>query len=129
MDRVNSTKTLEKTHGYAVHFSHNSSEDKRKCKFIDESDFNYHMHRSKVRSIKGTRAVVTLPTVRGRMKSLIVAASSAGIIHHKIISDSTCNGILFTEFISELICILNRDAYFQGAWLIMDNARIHGYKL
>lgn len=124
--RVNEEATLTKRADFASFFAREAPEDKNKCIFIDESGFNYHLRRFMGRSKKGTRAVIPIPTVRGRINTLIVAASSKGIIHHKIISTGTCNGEIFAIFITELILRMQNDVNLNGSWLILDNARIHG---
>ena len=43
----------------------------------------------------------------------------------KIVVDSTCNGHKFCMFIVDLIAVIKRNKGLDGAWLIMDNARIH----
>lgn len=126
LDRVNSDETIERRMRYASMFTSESPEDKAKCIFIDESGFNYHMTRGQARSKRGARAFVPVPTIRGRMQTLILAASQRGVLHYKLISDSTCNGSVFLEFIREVIEIINSDQNMRGSWLILDNARIHG---
>lgn len=126
LEKVNNEETLTKRADYASFFSIEAPNDKSRCLFIDESGFNYHLRRSRARSKKGSRAIVPIPNVRGRSNTLIIAASSKGIVHHKTISDGTCNGEKFATFISELIMIIKDDEQYLGAWFILDNVRIHG---
>lgn len=122
---VNSPQTIERRLTYANNFSNNAPREPKKCIFIDESRFIYHLRRKQARSKKGTRAVVRIPSVRGRIQSLILAVSGENIVYSKVITDGTCNGLKFTIFIEELITILNMDPNYQNAWIILDNARIH----
>ncbi|KAI5154122.1 hypothetical protein ENBRE01_3304, partial [Enteropsectra breve] len=102
-----------------------SPEDKSRCIFIDESGFNNHLRKTQARSRRGQRATTVVPTIRGTMKTLIVAASRAGIIHHKLILDGTCNDEKFKLFIEDLIRILDSSSTTTNCWIIMDNAKIH----
>lgn len=124
-DRVNSESTLRARAIYFQDFAANAPGESFKCIFIDESGFNYHMRRTLARSRSGTRAYVHTPVLRGRVESLIIAASGQKIIHSKLISDGTCNGEKFFAFMQELLNILDLNATYSGAWIIMDNARIH----
>ncbi|KAI5153793.1 hypothetical protein ENBRE01_3261, partial [Enteropsectra breve] len=99
LDRVNSPETLDLRAANASYFNRFSPEDKARCIFIDESGFNNHLRRTQARARRGARASITVPTIRGAMKTLIVASSCAGILHHKLILDGTCNGEKFKQFI------------------------------
>jgi transposase len=125
LDKVNAGETIEMKSVFSSYFLDNSPRDRRKLIFIDESGFNLHLRRSKARSKKGKRAQVVIPTVRGRNITLLLAANKESIIHFKLISDRTCNGSVFGEFISELFEIISSREDLHGSWVIMDNARIH----
>jgi len=125
LDRVNSPETLKKRKDYAEDFIHNAPNTNKNCIFIDESGFNLHLSRSTGRSRKGVRASITLPTVRGRTVSLILAVNQEKILHHKILDRSTNNGETFSLFIQELLEITERDEQLNNSWFIMDNAAIH----
>ena len=125
LDRVNSAPTISSRKEYALHFISCAPLDMAKCMFIDESGFNLHLHRTQGRSVKGHRAKIMLPTIRGRNVTLIAAINSRGVIHTKIVEDSTCNGKKFCVFMTELMLELQKNSYYGGSWLIMDNARIH----
>uniref|UniRef100_A0A914X175 Tc1-like transposase DDE domain-containing protein n=1 Tax=Plectus sambesii TaxID=2011161 RepID=A0A914X175_9BILA len=125
LDRVNSAATIASRQAYALDFSTHALENKAKCIFIDESSFNLHLQRTKAHSRRGTRTNIILPTVRGRMVTLIAAMSNKGIVHTKIINDGTCNGVKFCVFVCELIARLREREEMNGAWLILDNAHIH----
>lgn len=83
------------------------------------------MQKSTARSRRGQKAAVTVPAVRGRMVSLIFAMNNEKVLHFKIVSESTCNGKIFIEFMSELFKILDSDFTFAESWILMDNAMIH----
>ncbi len=83
------------------------------------------MRRDRARSRRGNRVSITIPTIRGRMQTLIIAANQDKILHQKLISETTCSGEQFTIFIQELIINLNANNNFRGSWLIMINAQIH----
>lgn len=125
IDRVNTPLTIANRRNYALNFVNCAPTDMRKCIYIDESGFNLHLHRAQARSKKGTRAKIILPTIRGRNVTLIAAMSSSGILHTKIIDGSTCNGQKFNTFIEDLVSLLHENADMNGAWFIMDNAKIH----
>lgn len=123
VDRVNEPRTIELRKIYATDISRRCQESRQKMIFIDECGFNLHLRRKQARSRQNTRATVIIPTVRGRNVTLIAAMTSEKIVHTKIISQSTCNSNKFCIFLRELFDEL--DADWQGALLIMDNARIH----
>lgn len=125
LDRVNSPEIILQRKEYARLFINEAPQDKTFCIFIDESGFNYHMRRERSRSRQGTRSSVIVPTVRGRKQTLIIASNQNSIIHSKLITDRTCNGMIFKEFIEELLTILNNNEIYNNAWIIMDNAQIH----
>jgi transposase len=125
LDRVNNEEIKIKRQNYSFNFLINAPSDPKKIIFIDESGFNQHLRRSKAWSKKGTRAQLTVPIVRGRNQTLIVAANGERIIYHKVIRDRNCNGALFSEFMAELYQIIYNDVELYESWIIMDNAKIH----
>lgn len=125
LDRVNIQSTLVKRADYAMDFILYSPEDKSRCIFLDESGFNLHLKRNIGRSKVGTKATIKIPTVRGRMITLILAMNQCKILNYRIIKDGTCNGIKFNSFIDETVEIINQDDRLRGSWVIMDNAAIH----
>lgn len=79
------------------------------------------MGRSKI----GTRANTLMPTVRGRSVSMIASMGVSGMHYHKIISNSTVNGNIFSCYIEDLCYYLKNEKYMNDVCLILDNARIH----
>ena len=71
LDRVNSSEKILLRKEYASWFNNHFNNDFSKAVFIDESSFNLHLKRYHARSKKGTRAIVTVPTIRGRSISLL----------------------------------------------------------
>ncbi|KAI5151675.1 hypothetical protein ENBRE01_2305 [Enteropsectra breve] len=110
LDRVNSVEILDLRAAYASYFNRISPEDKARCIFIDDSGFNNHVIRTQARARRGARASITVQSIRGAMKTLIVASSCAGILHHKLIFDGTCNGEKFKQFIENLLVKLDSSA-------------------
>jgi transposase len=125
LDRVNYQQTIELRSIYSNYFLDNKPRDNKKIIFLDESGFDLHLRRNKARSKRGQRASVIVPTVRGRNVTLILAANRARVIHHKIISNTTCNGEKFMEFMRRLLGIIRLDEKLHGSWIVMDNSRIH----
>lgn len=123
-DRLNCENTIKLRQTYALHFSQHAPQPADKLVFIDESGFNYHLRRTKARSKVNTAAHVIIPTARGRNVSLIAAMNFHGIIHRKVIPNSTVNSNIFVTFLNELINKLAKRS-ITGAWLILDNAAIH----
>jgi len=122
---VDTETTLIKRREYALDFLNNSPVDRNKITFIDESGFNLHLKRGYGRSKGGTNASIEIPTVRGRISSLLLAVNQSGVLYHKLIADGTCNASKFNIFISELIEIITVDPSYNGSWIIMDNAKVH----
>lgn len=125
LERVNAEDTIQRRFEYASFFLENAPEDKNKCIFIDESGFNLHLRRRKARSRVGERASLTIPAVRGRNVSLIIAANQTEVIHYEIITEGTVNTLIFKRFLDNLLEKLQTNIYYDNSWLIMDNARIH----
>ena len=125
LSNVNSLSSICKRKEYAIDFSRNAPANKQNCVFIDKSGFSLHLRRNGARSRIGNRAKIILQPNRGRNVTLICAMNSQKIIHYKIVDEGTCNNKKFGEFLLELISILNADASFINAWLILDNAQIH----
>lgn len=125
LDRVNAFENIQLRKKYALWFNNHFNNDFSRAVFIDESSFNLHLKRSCARSRRGTRAIVTVPTVRGRSISLIASMTINGIGYCKTISNSTVNGDIFAEYTEELCKYLRDEVHLKGACLILDNARIH----
>ncbi|XP_037808318.1 uncharacterized protein LOC119601452 [Lucilia sericata] len=124
IDRINCDTTIQRRIPYALNFAQNAPDIREKIIFIDESGFNYHLRRNKARSRVNTAAHVIVPTVRGRNVSLIAAMNIHGVLHKKIVANSSVNTDIFTHFLEELFNNLV-ESNITGAWLILDNAQIH----
>jgi transposase len=125
LDRVNSENILTKRREYAENFTKNAPKDPKKLIYIDESGFNLHLRRKRARSKRGSRASIIIPTVRGRNITLILATNGSEIIHYKLVSGINCNSEIFKIFCEELLGIISIKKDLYGAWIIMDNSRIH----
>jgi len=125
LDRVNSTDKIILRKDYSLWFNNYFNSDYSRAVFIDESSFNLHLKRSHARSKKGTRAIITVPTVRGRSVSLLASMTVNGIRYCKVISKTTVNAVIFSEFIREVCIHLRDELRMENACLILDNARIH----
>ncbi|KAK6032606.1 hypothetical protein OSTOST_01210, partial [Ostertagia ostertagi] len=112
LDRVNSTTTIASRQAYALDFTAHAPQDKEKCIFIDEFGFNLHLRRTQARS-KRERAKTRQRCTTNR------------IVHSKIINDGTCNSPKFCAFIEELLAEIHDREEMNGAWLILDKAKIH----
>jgi len=124
VDKMNSRDSIEKRRIFALEFDDWVPEDRSKLIFIDESGFNYHLRRSQARSKINTRAVITVPTVRGRNTTLILAMNNQRVLYCKVIKSGNCNSSIFKEFLTELFEVLEQEE-LHGSFLIMDNAAIH----
>lgn len=125
LDRVNSPDKILLRKEYSLWFNNHFNNNFSRVVFIDESSFNMHLHRSRARSRQGTRAIVTVPTIRGRSISLLASMSITGMAYCKTISNSTVNANIFNEYVDELCKYLRDVLHMQNACLILDNARIH----
>lgn len=110
---------------YSLWFNNCFKNDFSRVVFIDESSFNLHLKRTQARSKSGTRAIVKVPTVRGRSVSLLASMTINGMGHCKTIANSTVNATIFSEYIMEVCTYLKDELLMQNACLILDNARIH----
>ncbi|VDP11432.1 unnamed protein product [Heligmosomoides polygyrus] len=59
------------------------------------------------------------------MVALFLAMNNQGVIHTGIIDDGSYTGPKFCAFVEELVSKMRGMNGMDGAWLIMDNARIH----
>lgn len=125
VEKINALETIRMRKHYAVNFLRNRPSSSKKWIFIDESGFNLHLRRSFARSRVNERAIITVPTQKGRNITLIAAMSNRGVVHTHIISKSTCNSEKFCTFLKTLVNELDEAGNMDGSWLIMDNAAIH----
>lgn len=125
LDRVNSPEKIEQRKEYALWFNNHFNNDFSRVVFIDETSCNLHVKRSQARSRKGTRAIVNIPTVGGRLISMIASLSINKMCYCKTSTNSTVNADIFSTYISELCAYLFNEIHLQNACLILDNARIH----
>ncbi|KAF7685015.1 hypothetical protein CDIK_4236, partial [Cucumispora dikerogammari] len=72
-----------------------------------------------------TRANIIMPTVRGRLISLISSIASEQIVFSKVISTSTVNVNMFSAYLEELRFYLRYRLNKDSICLIFDNSRIH----
>ena len=89
--------------------------------FIDECGFNFHLHRTRGRSIVGPNAVITMRTQRGLNQSLIAATSKSGLIHYRTVVKGI-NSELFQSFLGEVSSLIGEE---NPASFIFDNCRSH----
>jgi hypothetical protein len=120
LDRVNAPDKIAMRKDYALWFNnHFTNNNFSSAVFIDESSFNLHLQRTQVRSTIGTRAIVRVPTVRGRSVSLIASMTINGVAYCRTIANSTVNGDTFSSYIFELCTYLRDDLHMQHACLIL----------
>lgn len=91
--------------------------------FVDEAGSNLGMTLLYARSEKGTRAYGEVPCHRGENVSMISAISLKGVLTLIQLLGAT-QGIQFEAFIANVLLPL----LWSGAYVIMDNARIHQEK-
>ena len=91
--------------------------------YVDEVGFNVSMRTKKGRSLIGTPAVKTVPSIRSRNISVCCAMGKRGIINFKI-QVMAFKTTTFGGFIDELLS--KRDTLnFKQAIIIMDNVTFH----
>uniref|UniRef100_A0A0A9WCV6 3-isopropylmalate dehydratase small subunit n=1 Tax=Lygus hesperus TaxID=30085 RepID=A0A0A9WCV6_LYGHE len=117
VDRMNSPESIRRRREYALRFNEWAPTERGNLVFIDESGFNLHLRRTQARSRKNSRAVVTVPTIRGRNTTLIMAMNNQAVIHFKVIPIGNCNAIRFNEFLTELSSKLQ---HHRDTYLVMD---------
>uniref|UniRef100_A0A0N5BH91 Paired domain-containing protein n=1 Tax=Strongyloides papillosus TaxID=174720 RepID=A0A0N5BH91_STREA len=125
LDRVNDPDKIRQRKEYALWFNNYFNNDYSKIVFVDESSFHLHIQRTFSRSKKGTRSNVKVPTIRGRSVTLIASISISQMCHCKVISNSTVDADIFSEYLEELCMYIRDEMKLQAACLILDNARIH----
>ena len=91
--------------------------------FIDEVGFNVSMRLSRGRSVKGSRAVKVVPSIRSRNISVCCAISREGITHYHAQTKS-CNTDYFIDFMKILIEILKAQSV-NKACFIMNKVPFH----
>lgn len=87
---------------------------------VDEAGSHLGMTLPYARSPKGTRAYSTAPCSRGQNVSMIAAIALKGLLALVQILGST-KGIQFEAFIANVLV----PVLWDGAYVIMDNAKIH----
>ena len=122
---VNSQGKIQQRKDYSLWFNNYFSVDYSKIVFADESSFNLHLQRTYARSRVGTRANVTIPTVRTRSISLISSISHTRICFSKVISVTTVNADVFSEYLKELCDFLRNELNMQQVCIILNNVRVH----
>ncbi|XP_032949789.1 uncharacterized protein LOC117015302 [Rhinolophus ferrumequinum] len=120
----NSERTIEMRKLYALNFSQYAPKARQNIIFIDESGFNCHLRGTKTRSKVNTPACVTMPMVRERYVSLIVAINIQGIVWHEVIAHSTVTSNIFCEFLQRLLQKLDEDN-LEEVRFILDNVSLH----
>lgn len=91
--------------------------------FADEAGSHLGMTLPYARSEKGTRAYSTVPCDRGQNISMVAAIALKGLLALVQIVGST-KGIQFEAFIANVLV----PVLWNGAYVIMDNAKIHQEK-
>ena len=66
--------------------------------YTDETGFNLWTKRSSGRSRKGTPAAIVTSGQKGQNMTLVIAISSAGVIHHEFV-DGSLRGETFQQFL------------------------------
>ena len=97
-----------------------------KLVFIDEVGFNVSMRTTRGRSLVGTPAIMTIPSLHSRNISICCAMNKNGIIHFSSQS-KPFNSDSFQIFIGNLLKTLN-DKNMNDGVFIMDNVRFHKSK-
>ena len=92
---------------------------KKRGVYIDETGFNLWTKRSSGRLRKGTPAAIVTSGQKGQNMTLVLAISSAGVIHHEFI-DGSLRGETFQQF------LISTSAKVDGPCLFTyDNAPAH----
>ena len=125
LDRVNAPNIIEQRKDYSLWFNNHFNNDFSNIVFVDESSFNLHLQRSQARSKQGTRAKAIIPTVRGRSATLIASIMANKMGFCKVVSNSTVNANLFSEYLFDLCAHLKEVMFIPDVCIILDNARIH----
>jgi transposase len=91
--------------------------------FLDEAGFSASMRLSRGRSERGSRAVLTVPSLRSRNISVCACISKFTTVAYRV---ETCpfNSQLFKEFIISLVDKLRNDG-IENAKIIADNVAFH----
>jgi transposase len=90
---------------------------------LDEVGFSVAMRARRGRSLRGTRAVQTVPALRTRNISVCCTMNIAGIYYYSA-QTRPYNGVFFVAYIRNLLEKLAADN-IVGAMLIMDNVAFH----
>lgn len=109
--------------------------------FLHEAAFDINMKHTRAWSRKGTRAIVTRPTMRTNTTSMLSAISSAGLITVGVrkprpakkrktegyISSGTATG-QYIIFLKMTLDEMNKHPHMKGHHIVMDNATIHTHE-
>ena len=123
-ERRNDAEAINDRYRYACEFLYLVSVVPEECIiFLDELGFNVSMRTRRGRSLRGTRAIQVVPSLRSRNISICCAMSSKQIIYYKAQS-KPFNGVFFSEFLVKLFAILEERGV-TNAVLVMDNVPFH----
>ena len=125
LDRVNEIEKIQQRKEYSLWFNNRFGGDFSSVVFVDETSFNLHLRRKFLWSLPGTRLNIRVPTAMGRSVSMILRLTLSGMAHCKVISNTTVNGDIFSNYIVELCTHLKYNLNMQSACIILDNARVH----
>ena len=82
---------------------------------LDEAAFFFNHVRGYAWSVRGTKAIIPRPGIRGKAHSLLLSISTAGVVQWKLY-EGAVDAVRFSEFLTELP---------SHSTLVLDNARIH----
>ncbi|KAL1929533.1 hypothetical protein VTP01DRAFT_1671 [Rhizomucor pusillus] len=111
------------------------------CVFLDESAFDVNLKRSRAWSKKDTRTIVTRPTTRANITSILGAISATDLIavgvkkprpaKKRKADGYMSSGIVTGRYISFLKLTLDemdKHPHMRGHYVVMDNAPIHTHE-
>jgi len=91
--------------------------------FIDEKGFNLHSHRGRGRSVKGKKAIISLPSTRGKFIAILGAISPTFGLMAYTVKIGYFNREEYAAFLNKLLA---HHAFQRRTMrLIMDNCAIH----
>jgi transposase len=134
----NSPETIRKRIEYAREYLGIMS-SRESMYFIDESGFSCSMRRSKGRSLAGTPAVATVPSLRTKNYSLCAAYNINSMIMFEV-RDRAYNTEYYLEFIGRLIevfqqfdimnaIIIADNVPFHHAQVVVNTIEVHGHRM
>ena len=121
--RRNTDDTKEVRRDYAVRFFEMDRINRENIYFIDETGIAIHCRTIYGRSLRGERANLRVPAIKGKNFSICAAMSSKCLYYYEA-KETPYEHLSFADFLTQLFAYFRRDRK-EHVFIVMDNVRFH----